>query len=329
MERYEKNIEILKSVFKKTDYLEKSQIENYPDSEFYKKYFKFCQDNLEIQEINFGIKPAIFYFRNYNALNACAMKCGNHYAINICNYYFQTLKNRLINENFVFEKTEFENKFNNLTQNIPIDIGVLMFQCCTLFTYYHELAHLIQFKNKSDIFLSENSKNSEFNLQDYVYEFDADLNGAQYVCFHIIEYIEDLEMVNNMQFIENIISLGLSSILISRLLLEEFKSDSKFENIYFYQKSHPHSLVRAIYILEHFINNISPNISVINLDEKEILKNAFLLTELYFNNNSLQDFTKEYFDNPKLINDHIENLESDCENFPELVRFQFHKYNLQ
>lgn len=329
MKRYSENIEILKSIFKKYDYLDESQIENYIDENFYKDYFVFCQDNLEQQQINFDFKSAIFYFRNNDSLNACAMKCNNHYAINICYYYFQTLKTRLIDDNFIFENIDFAQKLSNLTQIVPIDkIKLLMFQCSTIFTYYHELGHLIQFKNKGDIHLSENNKNEIFKLQNHIYEFDADLNGAQFVFFHIAEYIENLSINKNKQLVEDIISLSLSSILISRLLLEEFKSDSKFEAVYFYEKSHPHSLVRTIYILEHFMLNISEDFPEIILDKKEILGNSFSITELYFKNNSLKKFMYDYHDNPELINNHIENLKKDCEKYPELVRYQYDKFNL-
>lgn len=37
---------------------------------------------------------------------------------------------------------------------------------------------------------------------------------------------------------------------------------------------------------------------------------------------------EEYYDSPVLINNHIKYLKIECKKFPELVRFQFHKFNL-
>ena len=187
----------------------------------------------------------------------------------------------------------FDNKiikeiFSEIIKMTTVDLGYLMFQSATLFTYYHELGHLIQYRKLSDFEQFENSFSDDFNLIKNINELDADLNGVGNMLFHIIEYFEDLEnKINSKILIENLISISLSSLLISRLLIEDFDQNSTLSKIYFKEKSHPHSLVRIIYMFDHLLINIQQNLPNIFVDYKAILENSFTLTKVYFQNKSL------------------------------------------
>lgn len=326
-ERYEKNIAILEASFGFSDCLKLSEIELIEGNEYYEKFYVFCQNNLEIQGEKFGIKPAYFFYRNYRSYNAGAYKRNESYIINICDFYFQTLKIKFIDENLLFENENIKEIFAEIIKVTKVELGYLMFQSSTLFSYYHELAHLIQFKNLSEFEQFENSIDEDFDLIKNINELDADLNGVGQMFYHIVDYFEDIENnANSKVLIENLISISLSSLLISRLLIENFDHNSTLQKIYFKEKTHPHSLIRVVYMLDHLLINIKPNLPNISVDIDSILDNSFTLTKIYFQNNSLSVLAEMYNENSKEIRNYIEFLEIESENHKNLVRFHHHLF---
>ena len=104
----------------------------------------------------------------------------------------------------MFDDETVKKRFSEVIKTTTIDLGFFMFQCSTLFSYYHELGHLIQYRNLHEFEQYENSNNDDFELIKNITELDADLNGVGNMLYHVIEYFEELESkVNSKILIEN------------------------------------------------------------------------------------------------------------------------------
>ncbi len=336
MNRYQRNIDLLNSIRQylppKKDksvrvFLDEKDLNNYDDAELFRMFFVFCQDNLDENAKKFGMPNAIFCFERNNGLNAWACRHKDVYIISMYDMYFQTLKQRIIDENRLNEALDFDKKYGPLLSVISIRIEDLIFHSSALFTYYHELAHLIQYKSKGSEIRFENDNNCSFSLLNHIYEFDADLNGSQFVCLHLLDYIINSNIVDN-KLVEQLLSIGLASILITRLILEDCKDNSKVEPLYFKEKSHPHTVIRAVYILNHMIHAAKNNLPNSKLNDKYILQDCFSIVSDFFNNYALKDFLEEMYYNPKPVEDYVNFLNSESENYKELVRFQHHKFDI-
>ncbi|TSJ47609.1 hypothetical protein [Fluviicola chungangensis] len=336
MNRYQRNIDLLNSIrnylpLKKDKstrlFLSENDLDGYDDAELFRLFFVFCQDNLDKNGKKFGMPNALFCFERNNGLNAWACRHKDMYIISMYDMYFQTLKRRIIDENRLVETLDFEKKYGRLLSVITVRIEDLIFHSSTLFTYYHELAHLIQYKSKESEMKFESDDDSSFSLLNHIYEFDADLNGSQFVCFHLLDYIINSNIVDD-KLVEQLLSIGLASILITRLILEDYKDDSKVEPIYFREKSHPHTVVRAVYILNHMVYTAKNNLQYSHLNDKNILQDCFSIVSDFFNDSKLKEFLEEFYYNPKPVEDYVNFLNSESENHQELVRFQHHLFDI-
>jgi hypothetical protein len=280
------------------------KLEDRQDQDIYLNLFKFCYENLKVNGRKFGIEPSFFFFYDKeNHVNAGATCNNGNYIIYISSALVQKLNARLNVERTIFENERLSN-YLELSKKISVSLENLMFQSSILFTYYHELAHLIQ-KKEGNFSLNEISENLPFFIPEkHLLEYDADLNGCQFVLFHIMEYFEELDNQNkNSENLKNLLSLGLSSILITFLLFfnrEIDENDKYVDEFYLDQKTHPHTIIRISYLIQHFQGVAQEN--GININIAELLKETFLISEIFFNSNS---FVKNCFD---ILNENLNEI---------------------
>jgi hypothetical protein len=81
--------------------------------------------------------------------------------------------------------------FPGLVEKLDIPVWFLFFQQTTMFTYYHEHGHILQFSGGPAMRLTEKRaliEGKDFDMTSHAMEIDADIHAAHLMTFHIIEY---------------------------------------------------------------------------------------------------------------------------------------------
>lgn len=268
------------------------------NKELYLNLFKFCYENLAINSPKFDIEPSFFFFYDKeNLVNAGATLNDGNYIMYISSKLVIKLNDRLNLKKSIFKNERLTN-YIELSKRLNVSLEYIMFQSSILFTYYHEFAHLVQ-KRNGNFTLNEIPENPQlFIPEQHILEYDSDLNGCQFVLYHLLDYFENLNHgYKNSENLKNLLSVGLSSILITFLLFynREFDENDKYiDDFYLDQKTHPHSLIRISYIIQHYQNVALENGIVIEIGD--LLKETFLISEIFFNSNSFVKDCLEVFD---------------------------------
>lgn len=281
------------------------------NKELYLNLFKFCYENLAINSPKFDIEPSYFFFYDKeNFVNAGATLNDGNYIMYISRELVIKLNERLNLKKSIFENERLTN-YIELSKRLTVSLEYVMFQSSILFTYYHEFAHLVQKKGRN-FALNEIPENPKIFIPErHILEYDSDLNGCQFVLFHLLDYFENLNHdYKNSENLKNLLSIGLSSILITFLLFynREFDENDKYiDDFYLEQKTHPLSLIRISYIIQHYQNVAQVNGFEIKI--RDLLKETFLISEIFFNSNSFVKNCLDVLDeNLNSINSYISYL---------------------
>ncbi len=276
------------------------------------QYFQFCQQNLSEECGEYDIQPARIYIRSDLKVNGYATRTANHSIVAINFGTIVTLFRFFTDNRSIFEKDELK-EYHQLDKHFDLD--VLAFQLTTQFTYYHELAHLIQRSPISNQWVDELytkyiKEGDGYSLDRHLYEFDADLFGSANEALHIIAYWQKLP--SDLKTSENLgllLSLGAGAIFSYFLFLME-----KYSNIYYKAGNHPHPIVRISYMVDNFIKNAELNFPEdVNLDSKVILTRAFQIAEYWFSQDNtktavVKEFAKFFTNEGQNIADYINNV---------------------
>jgi hypothetical protein len=273
-------------------------------------YFQFCQQNLSEECTQYDIQPARIYIRNVWTVNGYANRLPNNYSIIGVNVGTLTTLFRFFTDN----RSIFDNKelvaFASLNQHEVLDY--IAFQFTVQFTYYHELAHLIQksplISNQSlDEFYPRRIREGDgYSLLHHLVEFDADLFGSGNGAFHILDYWKKLpEELRTHESLQLLIALSSGAIFSYFLFLME-----KYETIYYKASTHPHPMVRISYIVDNFIRTIQKNLGeLIELDAVSTLRMGMMLADGWFIQNSkegaLSEFAKWFQNEAKNIEGYV------------------------
>lgn len=251
--------------------------------DIYQGYFQFCQENLTEECNDFDIQPAKFYYRTEYGINARAGLQSGYFIIGVNMQTIHSLYDLFYEKNDIFETAPFllEN-YKKLIDKFDVPTGHLMFQLATLFTFYHERAHLIQ---KSDLlsttlFEQPTATNEhEFSIERHVIEMDADLDASHNICFHLVEYFKKLDPNDKTsENLQKILSLGIASIFSYFLLY--YKDSMK---IYYKEYTHPHPLVRISYILDCFVRVAEINLpGDFKIDLRKTIREGFIITDTFY-----------------------------------------------
>jgi hypothetical protein len=305
-----------------------SDIFHYQDSpinEIYERYFQFCQENLTTECDDYNIQPAKFYYRTEYGINARAGVQNGYSIIGVNMQTIHSLYDLFYERNDIFETDDYLlKKYGELVEKFDIPAGHLMFQLATLFTYHHELGHLIQKSPNLSLWLTEqynDTTEDNFSIERHILELDADLNAAHSICFHLIEYLKKLEPKDRThESLQKIISIGVSSIFSYFLLY--FK---KAKNIYYKKHTHPHPLVRISYIVDCVIRVTEINIPQdFEIDLGKTLREGFIISDIFFrsvlNSTLVEDFAKYFLTESKNIEAYVNELLGIAEGMPNLVK---------
>lgn len=240
------------SLLRNVQSIKKDDIYDYFDTELeyaFDSFFNFCLENLRENCAPFDINPSYFYFQNSNYVNASACKYHNNYIIRVNKGVLEQLHRLFIGSTFFTEQNR-NDKFTDLQEVCDTPIAGLMFQYATLFTYYHELAHLIQKSDLLELSLNEDVTKIDDDqvMKKHILEIDADWFAAHKIAEHICKYWQSI--------VEN--NPGVSKDLLNKLVIISATSIHcylaySFENfqpdLYFNEHSHPHTAIRLTLVL--------------------------------------------------------------------------------
>lgn len=321
---YEENIEVL-SQSAGIPLNDIFDFEYSPIKQIYERYFQFCQENLSEECAEYDIRPARFYFRAVYGINARAGKHNGYSIIGVNMQTVHSLYDLFYEKNDIFETDDYLNEnYKSLIDNFDVPVGHLMFQLATLFTFYHERAHLIQKSPILELWVSEQIEemvDDEFSIERHVLELDADLDAAHLICFHLIEYWKKLSPENRTQAnLQKIFSVGVASVFSYFLLY--FKESME---VYYNQHTHPHPLVRISYIVDCFIRVAEINLpNDFILDLRTTLREGFVISDIFyksvFQSNLVEDFASHFMAESGNIENYVNELLGVGEGMPNLLK---------
>lgn len=296
-----------------------------PLNVLYDRYFQFCQENLIEECHKYNIQPARFYYRTEYSINARAGLQNGYFIIAVNMLTIHSLHDLFYNKNDIFESDPFllEN-YKELADKFDVPPGHLMFQLATLFTFYHERAHLIQKSEllSSSLFEQPTPINpKDFSIERHVIELDADLDAAHQICFHLIEYFEKLQAENKTKVnMQRILSIGVASVFSYFLLY--YKDSLK---VYYNEFTHPHPLVRISYIVDCFIRAAEINIpGNIKLDMEQAIRDGFSISNIFYQSvfeiELVKNFADQFMEESDNIEAYVNELLGIGEGMPILVK---------
>lgn len=261
-----------------------------PNQGLYLSIFEFYYKSLIIIEKQYSLNPCGFYFTEFTDLNAFAMNDNFYNVIGFNKGLIFKIEEKLRNRLNLFDKginlgfIDFENQLDTT-------ISELMFQTALHFTFYHEVAHVIQGSDYLNQRLNEQFVSaSSFDLYKHVIELDADEFSALRIGDHVIQYMSNIskdELTNG--FIENLLIITSSSIL-SYLLI--FKSN--YQEFYLKAYSHPHPTIRILAILLHMMNYVIEYLKTkaiyLDFQLNELVKKSFEFSKNIENDELMMTF---------------------------------------
>lgn len=292
--------------------------------------FKFYRDTLKLN-CDYGIEPAFLFFINSDTLNAKATRSPNdEFLLGInrgtINWLIDNFKSnhRLITDNNIL-------LFNNLTPYLDTPINNLMYQAGCHFTFYHEMAHLIQKSDYLNLSMEENPQPVEiFDLNRHLLEIDADTYSALCLGTHIMQYSEKIFGKNPSKLVvESLIILFSIPII---LYLLSFSGNSL--ELYYRESTHPHPAIRLtnfIMVLTHYCNNVlDGKNSGFTANQGDMFISAMEIAEKlqkpFFGNETVTIYRKEITESRLGV---IEYLSVLVEGNKNLTTTATHKWNLK
>jgi len=284
------------SVVKNTEFTagEVFDYENSPYKEEFSKTFNFSKGALNLAT-KYGVDNGLIFFYNDFSVNARAGK-SNGFNIICLNSGLQiwTIQN-------LFEKNEIHEILKAIYVNeidyLDNPINVLMYQLTMHFTFYHELAHLVQKSEYLESHLYERPfEVEEFDLTRHKLEIDADSFSGISIAAHIQQYaLKHFENDLDSNKMESLIEMFCSSSLLYFLSFQTCKNE-----IYYYENSHPHPMIRILNIILTITNYLqqSPKLAErkITLNHIEIfkatIKTTLLLEINVFKTKQTENFEK-------------------------------------
>lgn len=215
-----------------------------PSKEEFDAIFTFYQETLLLNE-GYGITPSYLYFNPGLTANAQAKKVADCYLVSINMAMVINLMTMFKDKPALLDGTDNE-ELIAFQELLDAPINELMYQNAIHFTFYHEMAHLIQNSEFLEGALYERVDSVvEFSIRRHNLELDADEFSALCIGSHAIQYAQHMfgEAIDTNK-VEKLLIIICSSALIYML---SFRTNS--ENIYYEEMSHPHPIIRITRIV--------------------------------------------------------------------------------
>lgn len=232
--------------------------------------FEFYYEALLRNEY-YGIEPSLLFFKNDFSINAAAGFGYGYYIIYIHMGTIHGLIKRFREQTDLIINSGNDN-FVEFEKSLDVPINELMYQNAMHFTFYHEMAHLIQKSDLLENMLYEQSVNeSDFSITNHLLELDADQFSSLCIGAHVLQYIKKIfgaELTNEQ--LENTLILICSSALFYILSFRTNKLE-----IYYKENTHPHPVIRISCIVFHIVGYVIQSLTKegysVEIDIKEIV----------------------------------------------------------
>lgn len=291
-----------------------------PLAQSYEEFYNFCMDNLEIAKGNFDIGVTFLYYSTVRSMNAGAKKTPDGISIIKVNNTIIEALDYHFHESDYFRTAGL--KYEPLEKKCGLPLSKLMLQYCTLFTYYHELAHLIQDSPLNSNFTSEEvNVNIPYSEEKHLLEIDADWFAAHNIAEHLIDFFSRLD-----ESPETALDINLKKELVVISLAGIYHYFNLFSSassgIYFKSGTHPHFSIRLL-----MVNVLITNHLYKSLDEpfRIDLKSSIQISSDLLNSLGLSSHTPwlEVIKlNEDAINNYISEMSSLMENKTNLASYK-------
>jgi hypothetical protein len=295
---------------------------DFPLEEDFERFFNYCQEYLDRDDLGYNIRPARFFYNTRTSLNACARTEVNGYGL------VEIWKGSLfeLNDLFLAKEERFDaqpfQRYRALTQQrAGITPSYFLFQMATLFFLYHETGHLIQrggpMGNNLE-FAGHECIGGQVGIQ-HMRELDADAFACHCLAMHAIQFSEENTtggITVNPQALNDAAALALAAVYIFFIHLSD--GDPA---IYLEEKCHPHPLVRLCYCVIFLLQNIQKNVGV-QIPQPEILTSAIRISEHLMRepgSNIVEDFSLAISGQINQIEDYINQIIANARNYPHLT----------
>lgn len=303
--------------------IKQEEIFNFEDTphekEFLKVYEFYCE-TLKIDSV-YGIEPNYIYFVNDASINAKATKFENSYFIGINSGTIIGLISRLKSS---------EMPLSNLgmsldSSKIGTEPNNLVYQLCLHFTFYHELAHLIQQSDSlENVSIQLISESELYNERKHLEELDADNYSSLCLSAHIIQLFEN--NFGEKGEIKDLVNLFTVCCAASISYILSFYSMKK--DFYTFDRLHPHPIIRISCILNHILEYAQQYFGkskFTNEIRKTVQSEAFNLCEQYYDKGIINRYKTSTKDNISEIINYLEHFRELEENDTSLSVFKRNK----
>jgi len=218
--------------------------------------FKFYLEALH-RHANYGISPSLLFYTNDFSSNAAAGCENGHYIIQIHLGLMQHLIERFKAKTDLLIGTE-NDEFIDFERLINVSINELMYQSALHFTFYHEMAHLIQNSELLSAKLYEYREGvGEYSDLRHLLELDADKFNSLCLGAHILGFLDtNFGETLTKEQLEKTLILICSSALFYMLSFQTNKLD-----IYYKENTHPHPIIRVTCIIFNIVEYIRQSLS--------------------------------------------------------------------
>jgi hypothetical protein len=275
-----------------------------PDNHEFQKVFSFYKVTLSENSF-YGITPCFLFFRNDTSINAHAAKAADKYLVAINSGTITQLSDLF--------KTLDTNKTLNLISldisKLGTSLNAVMLQFCYHFTFYHEMAHLIQKSEYLEGGLNEIPiKKEPYDERRHLLELDADAFSAISLSEHIIQLLEENYRVFNKEDIIDIFAL-LSATAFNYVLT--FNSGSL--DLYTYDLVHPHPIIRISYIITNLLSYAAQRFGtdIITMQiKKAIISKAIMIGKIVFSKDIMIRYERVLKEHKKEIEAYISHFDN-------------------
>lgn len=275
----------------------------------YNRLLDFYTKSLAVNEFH-GISPSFIAVYNDTSINARAItKDGNNLVLLFKGLVHYLVHAFLLNNDLNKEEIRI---LKILKPYLNTSVSQLMYDAAMHFTFYHEMAHLIQFSGSNEGSLEEVPKfTNPYDQYSHILELDADEFSSLCLSEHILQYHSRLFKKGNSGTYEGLLVLFLSPIVLYLLAFTSNKG-----KLYFYEGSHPHPIIRlmliTLTITDYCKMSLSKNEENIEIDHLAVIENALALAQKietkYLSTDKVAELIVFIRTNLKEIMDYVEEM---------------------
>ncbi len=307
-----------------------SDLEGLRNKSEFLNVFEFYKKTLDLNS-DYGIVPSFFFFVNSDTINGRAVRSpNNEYLIGInrgtINWLIDNFKS---NHNLV---TDYNiTLFNILSPHFDTSINNLMYQAGCHFTFYHEMAHLIQQSEYLELTMEENPQPiQDFDFNRHLLEVDADTYSALCLGTHIMQYSEKIFGLN----VSKILVEALVIVFSIPIILYLLSFEGNRVEIYYRESTHPHPAIRLtnfLMVLTHYCNGVlDGKDSGFTVDQGDIFLKAMRIAEQleqpFFGGETVAAYRMGVTDNRPAVMEYLTEL---IEANNELTTTATYKWNIR